>query len=593
MNQSANRNDFRKFFTSTLIIAAILVGLNLTHAQEVLFRQVADKKTDTHVEVTSLFSDPSIGGYHPIRVFISNGQLVNHTIHLNFQSFTSYNGSLSTSSRYSFTIKSGEVVSYDILVPLTAQNGNNYYEQFKVSLSGTMGNNGHNDTIRFGAHHPCVLLSDKLHAPNASALDSEVATRSSSSPHYSGTSGYFSSRFSPTQLPDDWRAYSGFDSILMTSNDWMSVPSGPRNAIISWMRLGGQVIIYSDSASNPNALGLPSDISFGEYLIKNISGDRLDPKPTVDLVYNRKIKTRITAATKDFNTSWPLQKLLNTKDFNSILFILILIIFGIIVGPVNLFVFAKSGRRHRLFITTPIISILTSLLLIVLIILQDGFGGEGKRLVLMEVRPDDNQNAAFIHQEQFSRTGVMTSPSFTIEESALFTPVPLRASRWSRFTDSTSSGNYDIQPTGGKLYASGSWFQSRSEQGQLISAVVPTRGRIELGKQDGEIVSNFDFPIKTLLYLDEKGQWHRVENLTKGKSSKLISIDPTMIQPILNDLNLKFTERNKAFLKKVQDRKGHYIAITEDVPGINAPGINTHPSIDWETTTIITGPIVR
>ncbi|MFN5639764.1 MAG: hypothetical protein ACK5AA_09505, partial [Akkermansiaceae bacterium] len=195
---------------------------------------------------------------------------------------------------------------------------------------------------------------------------------------------------------------------------------------------------------------------------------------------------------------------------------------------------------------------------------------------------------AFIHQEQFSRTGVMTSPSFTIEESALFVPVPLRASRWSRFTDSTSSGNYDIQPTGGKLYAAGSWFQSRSEQGQLISAVVPTRGRIELGKQDGSIVSNFDFPIKTLLYLDDKGQWHRVENLTKGKSSKLISIDPTMIQPILNDLNLKFTERNKAFFKKVQDRKGHYIAITED-----APGIDTHSSIDWDTTTIITGPIVR
>lgn len=588
MNQSANRNGFRKPFTPALIIAAILASLNLTHAQEVLFRQVADKKTDTHVEVTSLFSDPSIGGYHPVRVFISNGQLVTHTIHLNFQSFTSYNGSLSTSSSYSFSVKPGDVASYDILVPLTAQNGNNYYEQFKVSLSGSMGYNGHNDTISFNAHQPCVLLSDKLHAPNASALDSEVATRTSSSPHYVGTSGYFSSRFSPTQLPDDWRAYSGFDSILMTSNDWMSVPPGPRNAIISWMRLGGQVIIYSDSGSNPTALGLPSDTSFGEYLIKKISGDRLDPKPTVDLVYNRKIKTRITAATKDFNTSWPLQNLLNAKDFNSILFILILIIFGIIVGPVNLFVFAKSGRRHRLFITTPIISIVTSLLLIVLIILQDGFGGEGKRLVLMEVRPDENQNAAFIHQEQFSRTGVMTSPSFTIEESALFVPVPLRASRWSRFTDSSSSGNYDIQPTGGKLYATGSWFQSRSEQGQLISAVVPTRGRIELSKEDGSIVSNFDFPIKTLLYLDDSGQWHRVENLTKGKSTKLISIDPTMIQPILNDLNLKFTERNKDFFKKVQDRKGHYIAITED-----APGIDTHSSINWDTTTIITGPIVR
>ena len=61
-----------------------------------------------------------------------------------------------------------------------------------------------------------------------------------------------------------------------------------------------------------------------------------------------------------------------------------------------------------------------------------------------------------------------------------------------------------------------------------------------------------------------------------------------MAQPILNDLNLKFTGRNLSFLKKVQERKGHYIAIASD-----APAIETHPSIDWQTTTIITGPIVR
>lgn len=587
MNTPANRNGFRILFMSALKLAALLSCIPLANAQAVLFRQVFDPVTDTHVEVTSLFSSPALGGFHPVRVFISNRQNIPHSINLSFHSSRDYRSSLSTSSDFSFYIEPGKSATYDIVVPLAPQNGYASYEQFKVKLTGSMGKNSHEDNVRFSLTQPLVLLSDTLFTPNGSALDSELASRGSVG--YAG-GGQFSSRFSPSQLPDDWRAFSGFDSILMTDDDWMAIPPGPRHAITAWLRLGGHLIIYSENPpNNATALGLPLESSYGEYAIKPISGVKLDPKATVDLVNRRASKTRLAAITNDFKSTWPLQKELGEKSFNSAVFILILIAFGIVVGPVNLFIFAKSGRRHRLFITTPVISIATSLLLIVLIVFQDGFGGEGRRLVLMEVRPDENQNAAFIHQEQFSRTGVMTSPSFSIHASSQFVPVPIKSSRWSRFTDSyRSSGNYDIQPTGSKLFASGSWFQSRSEQGQLVTAVIPTRGRIELAKEAGFLVSNFDFTIKTLLFRDDEGKWHRAESLTKGTPVKLTSIDPTMVQPILNDLNLKFTGRNQSFLKKVQERNGHYIAITSE-----APAIETHPSIDWKTTTIITGPIVR
>jgi len=587
MNTPTNRNGFRILLMSALKLAALLSSLTLANAQAVLFRQVVDSVTDTHVEVTSLFSAPALGGFHPVRVFISNRQNIPHSINLSFHSSTDYQSSLSTSADFSFYAEPGKSATYDIVVPLAPQNGYSSYQQFKVKLTGSMGKNSHEDNVKFSTAQPLVLLSETLHTPNASALDSEVTSRGSAG--YPGGSGQFSSRFSPSQLPDDWRAFSSFDSILMTDQDWMAIPPGPRHAITAWLRLGGQLVIYSENSPNATALGLPVESSYGEYSIQPITRDKLNPKATVDLVNRRANKSRIAAITNDFKSTWPLQKTLGEKSFNSVLFILILIAFGIIVGPVNLFIFAKSGRRHRLFITTPIISIATSLLLIVLIIFQDGFGGTGRRLVLMEVRPDENQNAAFIHQEQFSRTGVMTSPSFSIDASALLVPVPIRSSRWSRFTDSYGSrGNYDIQPTGSRLFASGSWFQSRSEQGQLVTAVEPTRGRIELAKEAGRLVSNFDFTIKTLLFRDDDGNWHRAENLTKGEPAKLTSIDPTMAQPILNDLNLKFTGRNLSFLKKVQERKGHYIAIASD-----APAIETHPSIDWQTTTIITGPIVR
>jgi hypothetical protein len=577
---------------SRLLLALLLTLLPL-HAQETLFRQVADTRTDTHIEATALFSSPSLGGFHPVRVTIVNNQKIPHKVFLDFKDSTTYRESTSCSSSFSYAIPPGKTVVADILVPLAVHNGDPVYQNFTVNLSGSMGKTSGSADSGFSPDFPCVLLSEALYTPNGSALDTESKSSRFASSGYGGRRS-FSSKFDPKRLPDDWRAFSGFDTIMLTEADWADVPPGPRNGIASWVRLGGQLVIYASGNPTAASLGLPEDPGFGEALIKSIKPDlSLDRKNTVDLAYiNRATKHRLAAITGDFNSAWPLQKSFGEKSFNYILFVIILLAFGILVGPVNLFVFAKSGRRHRLFITTPLISIGTSLILIALIIFEDGFGGNGTRLTLMEVRPDGNQNAAFIHQEQFSRSGVMTSPSFTVETPALIAQTPLAPSRWARFTSGYgSSGTYDLQPTSGGLFASGDWFQSRSEQGQLVTAVLPTRGRIEATNDPGTVVSTFDFPLEMILYRDPSGQWHRGENIAKGKPAKLIPVDPTMVQPILNDTAKRFTDRNQAFLRRVSDlsdRNDSYIAFAKQ-----APAVETHPGIDWKTDTVITGPIAR
>lgn len=577
-------------FPVCLSILAFFLALHLpSRAQETLFRQVYDTKTDTHVEAVSLFSHPSLGGYMPVRIVIANNQQRPHSIFLSFKDSTNYDDALSTTSDFSFVVAPLKTSTYDILVPLGAQNGSITYHSLEANLSGSMGKSQYSGSSVFRPSQPAVLLSEGLYTPNGSALDTEQNSRSSTS--YGGSGEGFSSKFDPKQLPDDWRAFSGFDTMMLTENDWSQIPPGPRNAIVSWLRLGGQLVIFSTGNPSAGALGLPNDSSFGQILIKRIAPDlRLNPKVTVDIPSKERIsKPRLKSVIDDFRHAWPIQNAFGEKSFNYVVFILILIVFGIIVGPVNLFVFAKSGRRHRLFITTPIISLATSLILIVLIILQDGFGGKGTRLVLMEVRPDENQNAAFIHQEQFSRTGVMTSPSFTIDVPALIVPVPIDSTRWARFTDSYDTrGSYDLQPTDGKLYAEGGWFQSRSEQGQLITAVAPTRGRIEATAKADTLISTFNFPIANLFYKDPMGNWHRAENVTKGRPVKLAPVDPTMILPILNETAKRFTERNRRFFENTMDRNDHFIAISD-----SAPAINTHPGIDWQTTTVITGPLAR
>lgn len=556
-------------------------------AQETMIREVLDPASDTHVEVLALFSKPSAGGYFPVRVKIANNLKSDSRIWLNFESHSDYNDSLRSSSSFSFTTPGGKTITRDIVVPLSPPGG--YYggTSVTVRLSGTMGMAENTIRSSLDINQPSVLLSESLYTPNASLLDSEVTKK------FSGTSRgstELAGKFDPKQLPDDWLAFSGYDSMLMTDTDWSNIPPGGRNAILAWVRLGGQLVIYSTTSTSEDAMRLPEEAGFGSIVMKRVPSDlKLDASGTVSLVTNNPIKSKQSSNRENFRRVWPLQDLFGAQTFRYALFIIVLVIFAILVGPVNLFVFAKSGQRHKLFITTPIISLVASLILIALIIIQDGFGGNGMRRVLMEVRPDGGVNAAYLHQEQFCRTGVLTGSDFTINTPALLQPVAIATSRWARFTNSrTSGGNFDLQPADGKTQASGDWFQSRSEHGHVLSTVVSTRGRIEKTEAPGTYLSTFEFPIDTLYLLDESSQWLRADDITAGKRFTPVPVEAGIVIPDLNAQAAAFAWRNQQLLKNMIKRPDHFVAITRQ-----APGIDTNPGIKWkETRTVITGPLV-
>lgn len=568
-----------------LALLALLLPLS---AQETMIRQVADPVTDTHVEVLALFTEPSRGGFFPVRVKVANNLQNDRSVRLDFSSFASYDKRIQSQSSFSLTAPAGKTITRDIMVPLCSPNGAHSDQlTFSAKLRGSLGEAENNIHSKTSASDPAVLLSESLFTPNASALD--AATKSSSGSRYGNEA--FAAKFDPKQLPDNWLAFSGYDSVLMTETDWSNVPAGSRNAILSWAMLGGQLVIFSGSNPSMASLGLPEDLGFGSYLLRPISSDlKLDPTETLKLVsVSNPVRRRQTATNSDYNGSWPLQGHFGGQSFRYGVFIAVLVVFGILVGPVNLFVFAKSGQRHRLFITTPLISLGASLILIALIIFQDGFGGNGMRRVLMEVRPDAGQNAAFLHQEQISRTGILMSSRFNVDPACLFVPVPIAKSRWARYTtDYNTRGGFNLQPGGGKMAASGDWWQSRSEHGHALSAVVSTRGRIERTATPNTFVSTFDFPLETLYFLDEAKQWHRAENIATGKPFTLTPIDATMAEPALAKESLTFTNRNRELLNRAKNRPGHFVALASQ-----APAIDTHPGIRWqETHTVITGPVL-
>jgi hypothetical protein len=581
-------------------------------AQETLFNHVPDPKLKTRVEAMALFNRPAPGGFLPVRVTVVNPSPQEGKITLSTTSTDgSYGGQGSEmESSFELTIPPEKTSVQDLLVPCTTLLNYRYGGRMTVTvrLSGSYGSATGNLNTGYSDNQPAVLLSEPLYTPNGSTLDSQFS--STTSGRHFGGADTFSGKFDARTLPEDWRAYAGYDGIGMTDTDWSNASPGARAAILRWNRLGGELIVYTLSPSSDLAtLGIAddgkgvrtADRSFGRVTLLPIGGDlKLDAAPTIDrFTSGTRLNPVNVAIRSDFSGSWQTKEEFGGQSYNYGLFIVILVAFGILVGPVNLFVFAKSGRRHRLFITTPLIALGTSVLLVALIILIDGFGGRGMRTVLMEVRPDDGENSAYVLQEQVSRTGVLLGGGFAVNEPAVVASVPLAASNWTRLTSDNEGGGmrYEAKFADGKLAVAGDWFQSRSEQGHFIRAVVPTRGRIEARSESGtpSFLSTFDFEIATLYYHDTAGGWWKAEHIVPGKGFTCTAASPEEVMAFVNDASLKLAERSRRVLglnkrhPSLHDRPGHFIALTEQ-----APAIGTLEGIDWlKTRTIITGPIAK
>lgn len=589
--------------TRLILAVAACSTLASAFAQETLFREVPKPtypEDKTRVEVEALFTMPPPNGYLPVRVNVVNQRKVDGSISIDTTSSTSGGPSTDSELTSEFKIAStAETTSTrDLLIPITTDLETDG-STIRVQMGGSFGRNAAALSSNWAPDCATVLMSEALYTPNSSTLDSELNGRSGG--YRSHT---FAARFEPLRMPEDWRAYIGYDHMVLTDKDWNEIPAGARNGIQQWVRMGGGVIIYRIGGSGSfNSLGIDGDATgskitygYGSFELDSVgaSGLKLNPRATVSrfLVGKKSASPQMQSILTDYHTAWPLHTAFGKQKFSYALFIVVLIAFGILVGPVNLFVFAKSGQRHKLFVTTPIISLATSALLIILILAKDGVGGRGMRITLMEVVPGQSENRAYVTQEQVSRTGVLVGGSFSLAEDAAITPVPIQNSAWARLAPGMGGGGmrYTARFDDGKLDVSGDWFQSRSEQGQLIRAVIPTRGRIELKSTAGAPVLNstYEFKIDSLYYKDRSGGFWMAENLEAGNSVKATPISESDYRSASDAESSKLALRQRKALLQAREREGHYVAVATE-----APPIQTFDAIEWiDDQTIITGPIV-
>jgi len=585
----------RSIFLITLFTLTWFIGTMSLSAQELILNDTFGEKNDSTIKITTPFDRIPLTGYMPVTVKIDNKTNKARNWKLDFLSSNESYKSNPAGMRtfHDVTAKENSTATYEFLVPIQPSFQRSWLGSKDLAVESGFFQGSHSD--QSSKDWPFILISKDLHTANGSRLDNVVSKKLSS--RHGGTSS-FGGSFDPALLLEDWRAYIGYEIIMMTDADWQICPPGSRNAIRQWIIMGGRLLI-GNTLTTTKLYNLDLDIKtdadkkalgMGEVKLFKVNSTDLevDEKKIIDDIQKNNYYHILGQSYRDdFSKKWSLQKLFGKRDFKIGLIVFAMLLFGILVGPINLFVFAKEGKRHKLFVTTPIISAAASLFFIVIILFQDGFGGKGIREAIIEIGVSGDNNT-YIHQEQIARTGVLLSSKFTIEEPVFISPVSIDKSRWSRFhNDNENKHNFRLQLVDQKTELSGDWFKSRSEHAHVLATVRPSRGRVEFDLTSGfpKATSSLSYPLKNLTFRNNKGEFFQAAELPATGTVTLQKIPDTDFTNHKTEVTKNFSNRNVKRLQRLLERPNSFSAIAD-----SAEQIDSLDSIRWSgNRSIITG----
>jgi hypothetical protein len=576
-----------------LIALAFLCSVAFTHAANEVF-VATDPQSGVKITLSSCFKYFPPVGCAPVSVKIENYSGGSGEWRFHFTSPVYSYGANRASFAVTLGAENNTTRSYDLLVPLAVIADTSAYMQqsLSVTVSG-LGSRGGQTLFATQPTNPntrtaFIGMSSALAARSWGPLEKQIESQHNS---LAGT------EVDTATLPSDWRGLSGLTAFWISIEEWTKLSTAQKLAVKDWVAQGGALYPCTQTTA-VNALaefggGQGQDASaqeirhgFGVVKTMTWNGRELEPAQLTGPIGAAMTRSLPGSLMDAYTAGWgEAQRIVGEPHLNAPLLITFMAVFGVVVGPVNLFLFAKGGRRARLFWTTPLLSVTASVLLLAVIILQDGFGGFGVRMVLVHLLPAERK--AIVQQEQISRTGVVLDTRFTITDPVMLAPI--KTSSASRVT------SRDYAQSDSQSYA-GDWFASRSVQAQFAEAVLPTRGEVQLVNAvdfkagtaaEPVIVSSIGATLTELWFRDENKRVWSAQNVRVGEKVTLHRV-PGDVYPLAS-LTDGSGPRLRTAIESLTPRTAHFFARTEDATGVAIPTLR---SIRWDRQHVIyTGPV--
>ena len=557
---------------------------------------------DVTVSIASPFSVLPPGHIVPYRVTIRNDRNGTGTWQIHFMGTTSASTAGATYLDHDMTVAANTTGVFDLLVPLpTLATGEYGGTNLSAAITGPGFTSGPNDFFaRFysgSTYYPSA--SKCVRSPYTligNGVLGDVGLGPLETSYKDRSEQFFGSAVDVAELPSDWRAYSGVASFLLKDSEWLSLNAAQRAAVCDYVAMGGHLtLLTSDTAEVktpqlqlPEPDGKPGPYGFGNITLQ--SGLTFPPDRYTLTKYLQDSPVELAQNIDlDFST-WPLRKLVGTIAVSSVFILSFVVFFGSLIGPVNLFVFAPGKKRFRLFWTTPLISIIASVALIVSILLTDGLGGTGRQMIVIFSLPGANREAVI--QEQVSRTAVLFRTEWQNQQDYLISAVSTRSmdnasggagSRANNYQQEMADASNTYRQSGNEF--SGDWFRSRSASGQYLQAVRNSRAALTVLNPQGfasgqppQVLSSFAGTLDVVYLLDGGGHYWTCRQLAPGSKQTCTSATYHQFRRFWNDARANAGGMLKRVLNP--DTRTGYFYATGTVPP--SERLTTLGEIQWQ-----------
>jgi len=358
--------------------------------------------------------------------------------------------------------------------------------------------------------------SEQLPVPALKMLIEEKVTESHSSGRsYRSSGGERVRRIAGDALPDRWQGWPAWMTLVTTPNGEVGLNQAQREAIATWTRLGGALFV-SDAASEPAWRKLGAIVTV------------LDPGTADQPALITRLTSVRTADGRPVNHPVP-----GTSELPTGWFLTLAITFAVVAGPLNLWWTIRRRQPWLLLITTPLISLGTCALLIVIALASDGIGKQRSAMQIALIDLEAQRTSVFHGITWFC--GIAPGP-FALDREDRLQPMD-EADYDNRWRRDRPALELDWRQGQSVL---GSWIPARVNRQLACTQARPERRRISIVRSAGgwQVGNGLDVEIRELHWIDSAGLGWQATGLAPGAEQDLIPSQRAAPTPDVRRLGL-------------------------------------------------------
>ena len=376
----------------------------------------------------------------------------------------------------------------------------------------------------------------------------------------------------------NWLAYTRYDGIIVTAAELNAMPAGIQTALWQYVETGGALLVLGRAdlrglsalmGTWPGRAGWRIvRAGFGVCrLSPDDNYDTWDKQHFADLMNDWRNTAGVWAggqrSTPGANREFPV---IDDLGIPAKGLFLLMFLFTLGIGPINILVLTKWKRRIWLLWTTPVLSLFTCVAVFGYMLLSEGWSGQ-------------------LRSETLTLLDETAHRATTIGWTGVYSPLtPSDGLHFSRETEVVPQ-RYYVGRDGGARSCTIDWSQDQHFVSGWVEARVPAhfkvrkselrRERVGLQQeQDGRwsMVNGLGTAIRRFWYADAKGQIHSAQDVGPGARVILTAIEEDSIAPTANVKEiLPFTSWMTKFKDLTEHpqrylRPGLYLAEVDDSP---------------------------